>query len=87
MLGRCLHRTECANSLLLNEELGGVDFGGRWTGVPSSEARSGSTPPVSPPSGFCLRPLPVLRDYIWCILGRSKGNVTCQGGEGGCLTP
>lgn len=65
VLHTCPHRTVCANNLRLGEELGGVDFRGRWTGVRSSEAWSGSTPrpsPVSPPSRFCLRPLPVLRD-------------------------
>ena len=64
VLHTSLHRTECANNLHLGEELGGVDFR-RWTGVRSSEAWSGSTPrpsPVSPPSRFRLRPLPVLRD-------------------------
>lgn len=67
VLHTSLHRTECANHLHLGEELGGVDFSGRCTRgtLQSSEAWSGSTPrpsPVSPPSRFRLRPLPVLRD-------------------------
>lgn len=67
VLHTSLHRTECGNHLHLGEELGGVDFSRRRTRgtLQSSEAWSGSTPrpsPVSPPSRFRLRPLPVLRD-------------------------
>lgn len=40
----CMHQTDCANNLHLGEELGRVDFSGRWTRIRSSEARRGSTP-------------------------------------------
>lgn len=58
MLGRYVRRTQCADNLHLDEELGGVDFGGRWTGVPSSEARSGSTPPRFPAFRISLKTSP-----------------------------
>lgn len=51
----CLHRAECAIILLS----GGVDLS--VTEFCSRE-RFHAPPPVSPPSGFRLRPLPVLRD-------------------------
>lgn len=60
-------------------ELSGVDFGeeagrGRDRVL---EPRVAPAPrnhaPVSPPLGFRFRPLPVLRDSVWFILGRALG--------------
>lgn len=64
----------------LGAELSRVDFGedgprdqGTRTWNPQWRLLLGTTPPVSPPLGFRFRPLPVLRDSVWFLLGWARG--------------
>lgn len=59
----------------------GQETGGPGPGAPSGACSPEPRPPISPPLGFCFRPLPVLRDSIWFTLGRARDGVTDWGGE------
>lgn len=83
--GPCLQRTECGRP-----KFGcGAEWGrlwGRWTGIQGPGAGSGvcslgPRPRFPRPLDFVFRPLPVLRDLVWFILGRARGSTTGRVGE------
>lgn len=71
----------------MGAELSGVDLGEKTGRARDRVLEPGVAPaprnhaPVSPPLRFRFRPLPVLRDSVWFILGRARGRETGRGGE------
>lgn len=88
MLGPCSRR-DSAEGRHLGAELSRGGLWGRWVRRLGDQvlaprvapAPQEPRPPISPPLGFCFRPLPVLRDSIWFTLGRARDGVTDWGGE------